>query len=238
VTTARTLIKGALMDLGVSSPEEPIQADMAQHGLDLLNALLDSFSTESLWIYYLKPTELSWPAGVPMQTWGVGGAIPSARPIRLADHAEYRDAVGYDYPVEVLARQEQYAQLAWKTETSTWPLALYYAPQVPLGELYIWPVNAAGPWTITVYPWVPLEAFSSLDDDVQFPPGYTRALRAALALECSPSYGVQPSPLTLKIAEESKRNLAVINTVVGRMSPTPGSGLVGDRMARFRAGIG
>jgi hypothetical protein len=235
--TARSIIKAALMDLGVSSPEEPIQADMAQHGLDLLNDLLQSFSTESLWIYYTAPLELTWPAGVQMQTWGPGGQIPGLRPIRLGTHAEYRDATGYDYPVEVLERQEQYAALAWKTETSTWPLALYYAPQVPLGELYVWPVPVV-PVILIVYPWVPLTQWTSLDAEVELPPGYQRALRSNLALEAAPSYGVQPSPLVVKIAEESKRNIAVINTVVGRMSPTPGSGLVGDRMARFRAGIG
>jgi hypothetical protein len=236
MTTARSLVRGALMDLQVASAEEPLTASQCEDGLDLLNALLDSFSLERLWIYHTPATPLMWPAGSASLTWGPGGMIPGSRPIKLAPQATYQDVTaGYDSPLEVLDRQEQYAQLQWKGMQSTLPSALYYEPQMPLGVLYIWPVPSLG-YQITVFPWQVLGSFPALDDALQFPPGYLRALRANLALEAAPSYGVQPSPLLLKHAEEAKRALYVPNTVVGRLSLTPGVVGSSSGLADFYAG--
>src|SRR5262245_6373992 len=237
MTTARSIIRLALMDIGVVAQEEPMSAGQAEDALDLLNDMLDSFSTEKLWVYYTPPVVITWAAGKQMLTWGVGGDIPSQRPIKLASHATYTlDA--YDYPLEVLERQEQYAQLQWKGMTSTLPIAVYYAPQVPLGELYVWPVPQAVAYTLTVYPWQPLTTWPALDTEVAFPPGYARALRTNLALECAPSYGVQPSPLLVRNAEQAKQSLFVPNTDIGRLSLNPGSGVPMSGLAAFYSGRG
>jgi hypothetical protein len=236
MTTARSIVRGALQDIQVASAEEPLTASQCEDGLDLLNALLDSFSLERLWIYHTPATPIVWPAGSASLTWGPGGDIPGPRPIKLAPQATYQDVTaGYDYPLEVLERQEQYAQLTWKGMQSTLPSALYYEPQMPLGVLYVWPVPSIGT-TIVVYPWTVLGAFTALDDELALPPGYLRALRTNLALEACPSYGVQPSPLLLKSAEESKRALFVPNTVVGRLSLTPGVPAPMSGLASFYAG--
>src|SRR5262245_14891456 len=211
MTTARTLIRGALTDLGVASAEEPLSASQAEDGLLLLNQLLDSFSLERLSIYTTPATPITWPPGRSSLTWGPGGDIVSPRPIKLSPTATYTlDA--YDYPIEVLERQEQYAQLQWKGMQSTLPIAVYYEPQVPLGVVYIWPVAQGVDYTVTLYPWQPLGAWANLDDDLRFPPGYERALRTNLAVEASPSYGVQPSPVLVRIAEISRQALQVPNT--------------------------
>lgn len=224
------------MDIGVAASEEPLTASMAEDGLALLNALLDSFSLERLWIYTTPATPIVWPAGSASLTWGPGGVIPGPRPIKLAPQATYQDVTaGYDSPIEVLERQEQYALLQWKGMQSTLPSALYYEPQMPLGVLYIWPVPSVG-YTIVTYPWQPLGAFVALDDELAFPPGYQRALRTNLALEAAPSYGVQPSPLLVRHAAEAKQALYVPNTVVGRLSLTPGGGMPQSGLAAFYSG--
>src|SRR5262245_4635523 len=236
VTTARSIIRGALQDIQVVSAEEPITASQADDALDLLNDMLDSFSTEKLWIYYTPPTPIPWPAGRAMLTWGPGGDILSSRPLKLASHATYHDAsADYDYPLEVLERQEQYAQISWKALPSTIPIAVYYAPRMPLGELRLWPVPSVDV-SITVYPWQVLGRFVALDDELLFPPGYARALRAHLALECAPSYGVQPSPLTVGIAEQAKQSLFVPNTEIGRLRLNPGAGVPTSGLADFYSG--
>jgi hypothetical protein len=236
VTTARSIVRGALQDIQVASAEEPLTASQCEDGLDLLNALLDSFSLERLWIYHTPATPIVWPAGSAALTWGVGGDIPSPRPIKLAPQATYQDVTaGYDYPIEVLERQEQYAQLTWKGMQSTLPSALYYEPQMPLGVLYIWPIPSVG-YQITVFPWQVLGSFTALDDELAFPPGYPRALRTNLALEAAPSYGVQPSPLLVRHAAEAKQALYVPNTVVGRLSLTAGGGIPQSGLAAFYSG--
>ena len=224
------------MDIGVAASEEPITASMAEDGLDLLNALLDSFSLERLWIYHTPATPIVWPAGSASLTWGPGGDIPSPRPIKLAPQATYQDVTaGYDYPLEVLERQEQYALLQYKGMQSTLPSALYYEPQMPLGVLYIWPVPSVG-YQMTVFPWQVLGSFTAFDDDLALPPGYLRALRTNLALEACPSYGVQPSPLLVRHAAEAKQALFVPNTVVGRLKLHAGAGGPASGLADFYSG--
>src|SRR5262245_40169273 len=235
MTTARTLIRGALTDLGVAAAEEPISASQADDGLMLLNQLLGSFSVEKLWIYTTPATPIVWPAGHVSLTWGPGGNIPSPRPIKLSSTATYTlDA--YDYPLEVLERQEQYAQIQWKGMQSTLPIAVYYEPQVPLGVVYIWPVAQGVDYTVTLYPWQPLGAWASLDEDLKFPYGYERTIRTNLALECAPSYGVQPSPVLVRIAEIAKQAIQVPNAEIGRLRLNPGSGVPSSGLADFYSG--
>src|SRR5262245_2337904 len=235
MTTARTLIRGALTDIGVAAAEEPMSDSQADDGLLLLNQLLDSFSLERLWIYQTPATPIVWPPGRSSLTWGPGGDVVSPRPIKLSSTATYTlDA--YDYPLEVLERQEQYAQLQWKGMQSTLPIAVYYEPQVPLGVLYVWPVPAGVAYTLTVYPWQALTTWPDLDTQVTLPPGYERALRTSLAVEASPSYGVQPSPVLVRIAEISRQALSVPNTEVGRLRLNPGAGVPSSGLADFYSG--
>lgn len=214
MTTARTLVRGGLTDLGVVAAEEPMTAQQAEDGLALLNQLLDSLSLEQLLVYYTPPTPIPWPSGTQVLTWGPGGDIPSARPLKLQPYAQYRDeATGLDLPLTVFDRQAEYVALTLKSQASSTPQALYYAPSMPLGQVFVWPVPSME-WIIIVFPWQPLGEFVSLDAEIVFPPGYERLLRSGLALEAAPPYGVQPSPLTAAIYAEVKANIKRVNQVV------------------------
>lgn len=214
MTTARTIVRGALMDLGVASAEEPLTASQAEDALDLLNQLLDSWSLEQLIIYYTPPTSIPWPAGTQVRTWGPGGDIPTARPLKLQPYAHYREAAtGLDLPLTVMDRQADYVALTLKAQTSSTLQALYYAPSMPLGQLFGWPVPTME-WLVIVFPWQPFTRWTSLDSEVLFPAGYERALRAGLALESAPQYGVQPSALTAAILAEAKSNVKRVNAIV------------------------
>jgi hypothetical protein len=210
VTTARTIVFDALLDIQVASNEEPMQAPMAEQGLRLLNNLLDSWSLERLTIYYTPPTLLPWPAGTQQLTWGPGGAIATARPIAIAPSAQYRDVTGLELPLAVMTHQEEYAALTLKQQQASTLQVLYYAPSMPTGTLFGWPVPTQS-WDVVVYPWQVLGRFVSLDDEILFPPGYERALRVGLALEAAASYGVQPSPMLGAILNESKASLKRTN---------------------------
>jgi hypothetical protein len=203
VTTARSLIYDGLLDIGVVSNEEPMQAPMAEQGLRLLNNLLDSWSLERLTIYYTPPTVLTWPAGTQQLTWGPGGDVPTARPIALQPYAQYRDVTGLELPLLVTTHQEEYAALVLKQQTASTLQVLYYAPSMPTGTLYGWPVTTQS-WQVIVYPWQVLGRFPGLDDQIDFPPGYERALRVGLALEAAASYAAQPSPMLGAILNEAK----------------------------------
>jgi hypothetical protein len=210
VTTARAIVFDALVDLGVASNEEPMQAHMAEQGLRLLNSMLDSWSLEQLSIYYTPPTVIPWPAGTQQLLWGPGGDIATARPIALQPYAQYRDVTGLELPLLVMTHQEDYAALVLKQQAASTLQVLYYAPSLPTGTLYGWPVPTQS-WEIVVYPWTVLGRFPALDDEILFPPGYERALRVGLAIEAAASYAAQPSPMLGAILNEAKGNLKRIN---------------------------
>jgi hypothetical protein len=71
-------------------------------------------------------------------------------------------------------------------------------------------------------PWFAHRPYSGWDDVLDWPNGYARALQYGLACELAPQYGVEPSPLILRTAEESKRALYPINTEIGHLSLWPG----------------
>jgi hypothetical protein len=225
VTTARNIVFDGLLDIGVVSNEEPMQAPMAEQGLRLLNSLLDSWSLEQLHIYYTPPTLLSWPAGTQQLTWGPGGHIPTARPLALQPYAQYRDVTGLELPLVVMTHQEEYAALVLKQQVASTLQVLYYAPSMPTGTLYGWPV-VTQTWDVIVYPWQVLGRFPALDDEILFPPGYERALRVGLALEAAASYAAQPSPMLGAILNESKASLKRVNQRVPVLGLDPA--LAGD----------
>jgi len=212
VTTGRIIVTGALRALEVVAAEEPIKAVMATDALEILNALVDSYSLERLTIYHTPATVLPLASGVVSYTWGTGGVIASERPLQLAKQAQLRQLMGgYEYEVEVID-QQAYGLLRSKTLPGQ-PSVVYYAPSFPLGELVVWPVPSTG-WDLIVYPWRVLPRFVDLDTEVLLPPGYERFLRAGLACEVAGEYGQEPSGTLLAILAEAKGNIKRANAVV------------------------
>ncbi len=80
-----------------------------------------------------------------------------------------------------------------------------------------------------------LTEYADINKDINYPPGYARALRYNLAVEIAPEYKVNISPLILKQAASSKeyikdtnnKNLPELN------SPLIWSHGYGDTLARF-----
>lgn len=216
MTTARRLITGALRSLGVLSAEEPMDAAMAMDGLELLNALLDSYSLERLVIYYTPETVIPLAPSVASYTWGAGGVIASPRPLQLSPTASVRDASQQRTPVQVLS-QAEWAALPNLTTTAAQPSALFLAPSVPWATLCVWPIPTQSADLLT-YPWQPLTAFPSLDAEVLFPPGYERLLRAGLACEVAPDYGHEASATQLAILTQAKASVKRMNVSIPELT--------------------
>ena len=93
---------------------------------------------------------------------------------------------GLDYPISVLTL-ESYEMIGLKTLNGPWPKALYYQPSEILGNLYVWPNPAQGEmhiFTTTLF-----QRYSTLNDQILLPQGYTMALRWCLAERLMPMYG-------------------------------------------------
>lgn len=224
--SARQLGTTALMLLGVASAEQPLSAHMAQSALEALNALLDSWATEKLLMYTRPKIPLTLVPGKARYTWGVTtppADIPREPPVKLElALLTVEEAVpGLEWEVQVLDQYEYEAGIALKQLTSSYPTAVYLESSAPVATLHVWPVPDHG-YTLQLLPWSALSPYGAWDDVLSWPAGWQRPLTYNLALELAPQYGVEPSPLILRTAEESKRMLYVPNVEVGRLSLTPG----------------
>lgn len=212
MTTARVVISGALRSLGVVAAEEPLTAVMATDALELLNALVESYSLERLVIYHLPATVVPLTPGVGSYTWGTGGAIATERPVQIGPEAQLRDATSlHETPMAVID-QTRYGQLPQKGAQGM-PTAVYYAPSFPLGVLSVWAVPTHA-WDLIVYPWRILPRFVDLDTPVLLPPGYERLLRTGLTVEAAPEYGREATGMQLAQLMEAKANVKRANVVV------------------------
>lgn len=231
--TARQVIVASLRLIGVASAEEPIHADMAESALDALNAMLDSWSTEKLLTYHRPQVPLVL---VPMQgayTWGMPGtiAVPDITlppPVRLElCLLTVPDGIEQEWPLVVLDQDEYESWILLKALSSSYPECVYLETSQPYAVLHVWPVPQL-PYTLQLFPWQAHQPYTHLDHALTWPSGYQRAFTYALACEVAPQYGFEPSPTVLRMADESKRSLYVINARVGRLSLVPGRGIGGS----------
>lgn len=222
--TTRQLIRGALRLLGAVASGENMEANETLDALTALNGLLSSWSLERLLVYHVSRLPLPLVAGQRVYTWGPGGDIPGSRPLRLEQALLNLGPSGgtggdLEWPVRLLSQQEYEGGVWLKDLDSTYVLQVYLEPSFPLAHLHVWPVATDSTTTLIVFPWVPLEAVSSLDLDVEltFPPGYERMLRAGLACELAAEYGREPPQIVVAMLLEAKSSVKRLNVVVPLM---------------------
>lgn len=225
--SARQIITTALRLIGVASAEQSLSADMAQSGLEALNTLLDSWSIEKLLTWTRPRYVLPLVADKGAYTWGLvtgettPADIPHPAPVRL-DIAlmNIGGSPAQEWPVQILTQEEYESGVWFKDLASSYVEAVYLEDTVPYSVLKVYPV-ATLPYTLILLPWQAHSPYAAYDAVLDWPNGYARAMQYGLALEIAPQYGVEPSPMILRTAEESKRALYVPNTEIGRLSVNP-----------------
>jgi len=132
------------------------------------------------------------------------------RPILLDDSTFFRDpTTNVSYGIKFI-NQLQYNNIAVKTVQSTYPQVLFVNNTFPNITLSVYPVpnRQLEFHFISVQP---LDSPTTLNTNLEFPPGYLRAFRYNLALELAPEFNVEPPPEVRRVAMYSKRNLKRIN---------------------------
>jgi hypothetical protein len=200
------LIKGALRPLNAftgntaSSPTEDADA------LQVCNWMLESWANEGATLYHVTRETHTLTAGLQPHTWGDGGIITSARPIRLL--AVTVNVSGVDYPIEILG-YDDWEAIRLKTLQTPWPVYAYLENDYPLAKLWLWPVPSGN--SLNTMAEKPLTSFGSLYDVVMLPPGYADAIRYNLALRLAPEYQVDAGPDITRLAALSLKAIMRTN---------------------------
>jgi len=105
----------------------------------------------------------------------------------LIEKLNIRESGGHQVPVEIVGLNT-WSDIPIKNNVQTFPLYAYYTSGSPLGTLRFSAVTAAGNKLVMVSS-KPIQDLPELTEEVEFPPGYERAIRLGLAMELAPEYG-------------------------------------------------
>ena len=166
--------------LGTLGRNETMDAGSATDGLDLFNALLDSWSNEKLMSYVTLQRNFTLTANTQSYTIGSGGVINVTRPLDITQ-AFVRDANNQDYGLNIVPR-DIWNTIGDKTITSQIPTTLFSDSGFTLGTIWLFPVPTEA---LTVYYDAVTNqvTFSTLTQSLSMPPGYERCFIQNLALE-------------------------------------------------------
>lgn len=212
MTTARTLIRKSMLEIGVLTKTEQPAADEANDALDALNALISSWSNFSDNIY--SRTQETFPlTGAATYTIGAGQDFNTVRPIQII--SAYTTSGDIDYPLIVI-NVEQYNNITFKSDEG-YPEYLAYNNGYPYGVVSLYPVPS-GVTSITILSEKAISQFATLDTEMSLPDGWERALIKNLAIDLAPQYNQDPKPALIKTAAES---VGAIKLSVVKSRPVP-----------------
>lgn len=232
MATAQSLIQTSLELLGIYAPGETLTDADAERGLQVLNAMLDSWSNESLFCYAIQETSFPLVVGQSQYTLGPGGQINAPRPLRLIEGpgaAYIQDVNQNNYPVAIIPR-DQWNRIGLRTNTSNIPDTLFYDPQFPLGLVNIFPVPLAT-YKVFFDAYLQISDFANLTTVMALPPGYEAAIYNNLAIWMKPFFkDASIDPIILELASQAKgtikrnnlrSNVALYDAeIVSRAAPT------------------
>lgn len=177
---------------------------MADDGLSALNAMLSSWSNDSLFCYARVWEPLALASGTASYTIGTGQTFNTVRPIAILDGCYTRMSPSYDQPIDVIS-DALYNNILDKT-TPGRPRVLNYDNGFSTGTIRIWPVPDQT-YSLFLLSEKPLVALT-LNQTVILPPGWERALIFNLAIDLCADYS-QPITDSLQlVATQSKASIA------------------------------
>lgn len=220
---ALELVKSSLRLITAIAIGETPTAQETQDSLRVLNDLLETWSTENLTVYTQESNTFALVPGQAAYTVGAAGNWVMTRPVEIA--SAYVRLQGPDYPLEQVS-DDWYNLIETKAQSGQIPCWFKYDADFPLGVITLWPVpNAAGSITLTSNK--QFSAVPNVATVISYPPGYSKALRHALAIDLAGEFGVPVPANVVEVARYSKAAIKRANnrSIVSRADPA----LLGDQ---------
>jgi hypothetical protein len=98
-----------------------------------------------------------------------------------------------------------------KTLNGPWPKALYYQPSETLGNIYVWPNPSQG--EMHIFTDNLFQSYTTLNDPIILPQGYTMALRWCLAERLMPMYGKASQTQIAMIQQYAAQGKATVKRI-------------------------
>ena len=213
MATARDRIKRAMRLIGVYSIGEEPSADEMQDGLTSLNAMLESFATDSQVVYVPTLDSIPWSPATSSYTVGPTGTFVTERPIELLPSCYYEYG-GVSYPLTPLT-VNQYNAILLKS-LSTIPQYIWCNPTYPNSTITLYPTPSQAV-TLKLWSTKALLDIPDVDTVIDLPPGYTDFIDFNLAESLAPEYEVAVPAAVAKKAMLSRKTLARLNYIPPRM---------------------
>jgi hypothetical protein len=180
MTTASQIITRSANALGYLGITEVLSAADANQGLNVFNAMLDSWNGEGLNSYAWSTLNFTLVPNTQSYTIGPTGVWVATRPTQIYD-AWLTDSNNLQYPLGSLP-QDRWNNIGDKTITSQIPTSYFYDSQYPNGIINIFPIPLLG-YAVSFNVQLQQVDFSNLVTTLSMPPGYERAFVLNLALE-------------------------------------------------------
>ncbi len=210
MTTALDIITSSLEQIQAYAPGDTISSADYSRSLSVLNDMLDEWSNSSLLVYAnLEYSKVLTP-GIQTYTVGVGGDINLNRPLDIQPgygRAYILDNMGTNYPLNIVG-QDEWNSILNRLDVADVPDTLFYDPQYPLGKINLYPIPDSNIYTLYFDSGIQFTEFTSLNQSVNLPVGYSSAIRKCLAVELHPYFITSPmNPLILKAAMDAKATI-------------------------------
>lgn len=217
MATALDLIKGALRNINSYQSGDQLAIPDANDALEVLNDLLDSWSTQENAVFGSLENILQYSGGVYQYLIGTGatptptmGAFDIPRPLRITNAFTRINTTGsgYDYQIEIIS-QDRYVEYGFKAIAYPWPTQLWYNNAFPYGIISFYGAPTGGGelhlFTDTILTNV------TLNQTIVMPQGYSRAIKWMLARELCAQFGFPLTPAIEKLAQESFMMIKALN---------------------------
>lgn len=208
MTTARTIIESALRKINSLGSGESLAAEDAADGLQALNAMLGSWSVTGDLVYTMTWETFAVTGGTYSYNIGPGQTFDTDRPLEIFA-MNLTAPGGVTYPIAELD-ERQYSAISIKTISGI-PYGAYYDANSPIANFKFYYVPSTA-YAFNIYSRKVLTEFTTLNTDLDFPPGYEKALIYNLSIELAPEYQKEPSPTVVRMANESRSAISVQNT--------------------------
>ena len=145
-------------------------------------------------------------------TYTIPGDLPIPRPLRITHGFTRFNQL--DFTLQVMETQSQYTRLLYKPQPGPWPTVAWYNNQFPYGVLnaYQTPGNNA---ELHLFTDTILNNLT-LNQPIQMPQGYARAIKWAFAKELCAEYGF---PISEAIKVNAQQSMDFIKALNARPQP-------------------